>query len=290
MATSQVTQIPALDGFYTSSSQIGSKDKNVEWYDNEFEGTPDEARVLLENYANIPPGEVDAHVVAIRDKAWDIFPWPCIGKFKFLKLTLYQQPSYASILERLKAGAKYLDLGFCVGQDLRKLVADGAPSENIYGVELNGPFIDLGYDLFRDRETLKAQLVQGSALDFTEDSPLAKLAGKIDFIHLGLILHVFGLENQRVVLENCVKVLKPGPGAIILGQAVGDIEGVQTPTGEFLHSDTTFRELWKDISERTGLRFDCRANIYEGLWITEQGRKSGRSRRLTFEVEVLGPK
>lgn len=65
MATSQVTQIPVLDGFYTSSSQIGSKDKNVEWYDKEFDGTPDEARVLLENYAHIPPGEVDAHVVAI---------------------------------------------------------------------------------------------------------------------------------------------------------------------------------------------------------------------------------
>ncbi|KAI1086462.1 hypothetical protein F5B19DRAFT_498322 [Rostrohypoxylon terebratum] len=290
MATSQVTQIPSLKGFYTASSQIGSKDKSVEWYVKEFDGTPDETRELLENYAYIPSNEVDTHVFAIREKAWDIFPWPCIGKFSFLKLSLHKQPSYASILERLKTGAKYLDLGFCLGQDIRKLVADGAPSQNIYGVELNGLFIDLGYDLFRDRETLKAQLVQGSALDFADDSPLGKLAGKMDFIHLGLILHVFGLENQRAVLGNCLKVLKPGPGTLILGQAVGDVEGVQTPTGEFLHNDVTFKELWNDISERTGLKFDCRVTLYEGLWITEEGRKSGRSRRLAFEVEILGPK
>ncbi|KAI1209553.1 uncharacterized protein F4807DRAFT_460770 [Annulohypoxylon truncatum] len=105
------------------------------------------------------------------------------------------------MLERLKKGAKYLDIGFCLSQDFRKLVADGVPSQNCYGIELNALFIDLGYGLFRDKDTLRAQLMQGDALDLTEDSVLAKLADTVDYIHLGFILHVFDLDKQRLLLE-----------------------------------------------------------------------------------------
>lgn len=40
------------------------------------------------------------------------------------------------MVQRLKDGARYLDVGCCLGQDIRKLVADGVPSAHLYGVEL----------------------------------------------------------------------------------------------------------------------------------------------------------
>lgn len=140
---------------------IGSKDKSVGWYDKSFPGVNPDARNLLETYAHIAPEKVDDYAVEMvrtrhsvfecsvlgfrphgltfriqRDRAWDIFPYPCIGQFRFLDLALCKQPSYGTMLQRLKAGAKYVDIGCCIGQDIRKLVADGAPGENLYGAEL----------------------------------------------------------------------------------------------------------------------------------------------------------
>ncbi|KAI0888707.1 uncharacterized protein GGS22DRAFT_152199 [Annulohypoxylon maeteangense] len=278
------TQAPSEKQLYADAVLIGSKNKDAVWYDKTLPGVPEDAREVLENYSHVPPNEVDAHVLAIRDKAWEIYPWPCVGKFKFIHLSLCKMPSYASMVEGLKKGARYLDIGFCLGQDVRKLIADGAPGDNIYGIELNGPFIDLGYDLFRDRETLKAQLMQGDALDASEDSVFAKLAGTVDYIHLGFIMHVFDLEQQQLLLENCLRALKPEAGALIVGDAVGDVEGVLSPANGFWHSEDTFKKLWKGISEKTGQRYDCRATL---------GRSFGvpgfeRAQQLTFEVEILG--
>lgn len=223
-----------------------------------------------------------------RDKAWDVFPYPCIGQFKFLRLSLHELPSYASMVRRLKQGAKYLDMGCCLGQDIRKLVMDGAPPENLYGAELNAPFIDLGYDFFRDRG-LAVSFVEADALVLSAGSPLSKLKGTVDFVHLAMVLHCFGRGDQRVVLENCVSVLRPERGSLILGTAVGDLEGSQAPAGHFMHSVETFKALWADISERMGVGFDCRAYLDSGLGIAEAKRNFGfdKARRLVFEVERL---
>lgn len=201
-----------------------------------------------------------------RDKAWDIYPYPCIGQFKFLALRLYEQPSYAAVVRRLKQGAKYLDIGCCLGQDIRKLAMDGARPENLYGAELHAPFIDLSYELFRDRG-LASTFMEADALVLSGNSPLAKLKGEVDFVYLG----------------------KPERGSMILGTAVGDVEGTQAPARHYLHSDETFKAMWADISEQTGVKFDCRASLDDGLAILEVKKKFGyeRARRLIFEVERL---
>lgn len=224
-----------------------------------------------------------------RDKAWDIFPYPCIGQFRFLNLSLSKKPSYASILSRIREGATYLDIGCCIGQDIRKLVHDGAPGNKLHGAELQGHFIKLGYDFFRDKETLQAMLMQADAFDLGESSPLGGLVGKIDIIHMGQVVHLFGWDRQRDLLENCVKLLRPASsGAMILGQAVGDVEGGTKPGGQiFVHSVETFNKMWVEISERTGLKFNCRAILDEGLGIAEsrRGWDAATRKRLSFEVE-----
>lgn len=57
--------------------------------------------------------------------------------------------AYPEVLERVKHGEKFLDLGCCFGQELRQLVADGAPSANTYGSDLWGGFFSVGYLAFQ---------------------------------------------------------------------------------------------------------------------------------------------
>lgn len=205
-----------------------------------------------------------------------------------------KQPCYPAMLDRIKRGAKYIDIGCCVGQDIRQLVADGAPSENLYGAELEAPFIDLGYDLFLDRDIPKTHFVQADILKLDEaDSPLAPLMGTFEFVHLGMVLHVFDWDKQRTVLENCVKLLKPQAGVLIVGRAVGDLkgttEGAVWSGQSFRHSDGTFKKLWGEVSEKMGVKFDCRA-LFEGVIGADQGTWSWdlkTSRRIRFEVERM---
>lgn len=195
------------------------------------------------------------------------------------------------MLEHLQHhGAKYLDIGCCLGQDIRKLIHDGAPPENLYGAELTAPFIDLSFELFRD-QGIGTHFFQADALTPLDDgeSPLGKLRGKIDFIHLGMVLHVFDREKQQILLENCISLLKPECGSLILGTAVGDVEGTQVPAGNFMHSDETFKAIWDGIGKKTGLDFDCRASLDNGLGIPTAKQKHGsdRARRLVFTVQRL---
>ncbi|KAG6360453.1 hypothetical protein INS49_011515 [Diaporthe citri] len=276
----------------TFRPNVGSKDKSVGWYDQTFHGIEPAARKLLEEYSHIPPEEVDQYVIAMRDKAWDIFPYPCIGQFRFLNLSLSKKPSYERILARIRDGATYLDVGCCIGQDIRKLVHDGAPGANLHGAELQEGFIGLGYDFFRDRDTLGATLVQADVFELGEGSNLSGMVDKVDILHLGMVLHLFGWDKQRELLENCVKLLGPAPaGPLILGQAVGDVEGGVKPGGYiFTHNVETFNKMWSEISERTGIEFECRATLDKGLGIAEsrRGWDGVTRRRLSFEVERVG--
>ena len=68
-------------------------------------------------------------------------------------------PAYSQFVARTKAGATVLDLGCCFGQDLRRLVADGGSMDNMYASDLNRELWDIGFDLFRDRDRMKARFI-----------------------------------------------------------------------------------------------------------------------------------
>lgn len=227
-----------------------------------------------------------------RDQAWEIKAYPCIGQFRFLDLSLVRLEIYPRLLQQLKSGGKLLDIGCCLAQDIRKLVFDGVPAENLYGAEYEAPFINVGYDLFRDRNTLKSQFMQADVLDDDPEAPLNKLRGSMDIIHLGMVLHVFNRVEQLAALLRCIEILKPGPGALIIGQAVGHVQGKLSPSQggkfHFMHSDKTFRELISDLEDKSGAKFRVKAELDQGLGIQDGKRRWDRddnSRRLTFEVE-----
>lgn len=121
-----------------------------------------------------------------KDKAWAIRPYPCTGLGNFLTPMITKTPIYATILSRLQAGDTLLDIGCFLGHDLRRLCFDGAPMENLYGVDIVNHW-DLGYEMFKDSDKFKAHFIEADILHPNE--ALAALKGKVDLISIIHVLH-----------------------------------------------------------------------------------------------------
>lgn len=173
-------------------------------------------------------------------------PYPCIGLFKFLNFSIHLSPIYPEILNRIRAGQTLLDLGCCLGQDLRKLAFDAGTSSNLIGADIEASFLQLGYELFQDRASLQAHFVTGSIFD--EDF-LATRKGSIDIIYLGSFLHLFNLAKQRVIVSRLEELLVPRAGSVVFGRHIAALEGgpffmESLGWDMFRHSEVTIRELW----------------------------------------------
>ncbi|KUJ10089.1 uncharacterized protein LY89DRAFT_597057 [Mollisia scopiformis] len=221
---------------------------------------------LLESYSKIPADKIDAHVTEIVTFA--IFHYPCIGRWRFLDLYITQAPEYPEIITRLKSGDKLLDVGCCFGHIVRQLVFDGAPAQNLAGTDLRPEFVELGYELFRDKETLTSQFVTGDALD-SENKSLEVFDGKFDFVHAASFFHLFGWDDQVTAGVRVVKFLKPGSKAIILGRQVGTRKPVSLEayraSGErrYHHNVETFQNMWDEIGEKTGTKWKATGELFE---------------------------
>jgi hypothetical protein len=206
--------------------------------------------------------------ISQREEAWKIFPFPCIGQMRFLDFSLARMPSYDKILARLRdsaAPARLLDVGCCFGQDLRRLVADGAPSENLVGLDLESQFLVLGYELFADREFFKGQMVAGDIFDESPHGPVALLKGTIDIAHAASFFHLFNWDEQVNAGVHLVRMMKKAPDALVVGRQVGSSMGEERPSptnpnsNMYFHSPDSFKRLWVVISERTDTNWDVNA-------------------------------
>ncbi|KAH8794173.1 hypothetical protein BGZ57DRAFT_983441 [Hyaloscypha finlandica] len=268
----------ALTDIEGAEEKINLRAKNVPWYDPKLKKLGASARELLENYSEIPPAEVESHIYKIRDEAWDVFPYPCIGGFRFLDLAISLSPDYPAVLQRLKSGNEnFLDLGCCFGQELRKVAADGAMQENLYGSDLRSEFFEMGYRLFRDRDALKSKFI---AADITDpSSPLSELDGKIDIIYAGSFLHLFSYAELIEVCKRLVKLLRERKDSLILGRQVGNVDAgdyvqkINKGGKMYRHNAESFKKMWEEIGEatRTKWRVECEFTLLESL--SEEERK-----------------
>jgi 2-polyprenyl-3-methyl-5-hydroxy-6-metoxy-1,4-benzoquinol methylase len=248
------------------SVQTDPQKNNVAWFDERPSSgqIPEKARRLLESYSGIPADNVEEHIITLRNKAWGVFPYPCIGQFRFLEAGVDDCDEYTEVVERLRKGQKLLDMACCFGQTIRQLVADGAPSENIYGCDLQSDFIDLGYKLFKDRDTLRTKFLVADIFD--PSSPLWGLQGQMDIIYTGSFFHLWGLQQQREVSRAVASLLRPQLGSMILGRQMGSVEAFEktSATGTmFRHNVDSFKKLWKEIGDEIGVRFSVDARLVE---------------------------
>lgn len=211
-------------------------------------------------------------------------------------MSISHHPLYTTILDRVKSGDRLLDLGCCFGQDIRKLVSDGAPSENLVGSDLSPAFLDLGYDLFLDRETLKSKFYAADVFDVESDLLKAE-KGKLAIVHAASVIHLFDLPAQKKVVKMIIELLKPEAGSLVVGRQVasmvpGDKANSIDPNKRmFWHNDETFVNMWDDVGkEMGGVKFEVKADLRQNKEWTRNTKNPSHDenfRVLTFSVKRL---
>ncbi|KAJ5617692.1 hypothetical protein N7537_002806 [Penicillium hordei] len=255
------------------------------WYEPELIEVPEPAKSLLEKYSKIPSEQVVDHVKKVvshfpfyggiahanqdgmiqRDRAFAVFPYPCIGSFRFLDLSIPQSPLYPEILDRLKSGQKLLDVGCAVGQELRQLVFDGVPSENLYASDLRQDFYDIGYDLFNDHDHLEAQFIVADIFD--DNSDLVKnLTHKIDIVNAASFFHLFNWNQQLLVAKRLVGLLQDKTGSLLIGRQIGLVnppppEDKEAAGKHYRHDPATWKKFWEQVGCETGTKWEVETRM-----------------------------
>lgn len=257
-----------------TSKEIREAKDVTEWFEK-IQTIPDPVNQVLVSYSGLPSHEVIPHIEGVvsflsarvpcifltpltpvqRARAFHEWPYPCIGQLRFLELNLAKHPYYSVILSRLEKGQTLLDAGCCFGQDLRKLVFDGAPSPSkLYGLDIIPAFFDLGYELFRDRDKFDATFVSADLVEPAQEIPA--LDDKIDIIGAFSLLHLFRLPEQKILARRLVGFLKPIAGSTIVGRQLGapvagHYDGLTKDTKIYVHDMDSFQHFWDDVGVET---------------------------------------
>lgn len=167
-------------------------------------------------------------------------PYACVLRAAFLVPRVTEHPAYAGILAREGRG-RILDLGCCMGTDLRQMLLDGACRELTCGVDFSRDFIRLGFELFGDKDALVGSfqcvdILEGWSVEQCSISEGWRLPGgpegctarhkevtrpaagwvfdhaaSFDVVHSGAFLHTFeSKEEVREVLRRIFWLLSPG--------------------------------------------------------------------------------
>ena len=200
----------------------------------------------------------------------------------------------------MKHGDTLLDLGCCFGQDLRQLVAHGAPSENIYGLDIESQLIDMGFDLFLDRAKLKATFIVGDVYDRNTD--WSSIEGSMDIINASAFFHLYPLSKQLEASCLLVQFGRSKPGTLIIGRQMGSLTPGEFPslnegTTGYRHDLHTLQKLWDEVGEITGTQWKVNGTL-DTVGIMGKGDSTKDSkdkpawaepnmRRLLFTIERI---
>lgn len=207
-----------------------------------------------------------------------------------MKISLF--PAYSQLLKlgKERPGALFLDLACCVGNDVRKAVADGFPVSQALASDLHPgkcfqfmtksssltpliEFWDMGHKLFGStQETFPVPFIPADAFDpaclapspiptkvpteplppLSELKSLTPLIGRLSAIHTSAFFHLFTEEKQLELAKQVAPLLSPEPGSVIFGAHGGlPVKGVRDRKNS--HGIFMFchsSESWKELWEK----------------------------------------
>ncbi|THH11013.1 hypothetical protein EW145_g923 [Phellinidium pouzarii] len=198
-----------------------------------FRPSPTEWAFLREAIS-VDEEEVRKRVLVAQNETYTRYPYPCIRWFHFTNLFMSTNPIYPTVLAAAKASGDtlFLDLGCCMGTDVRKLVKDGYPPERVAGCDLRRAFIDACYTLFNDSPStcaitfltsdifeinLDPSPPHPSTRPFNEATSLDDLRGRLSHVYSGALFHLFNEETQSALAARLARLLRVPPG-----RAIGD--------------------------------------------------------------------
>ena len=164
-----------------------------------------------------------------------------------------------------------MDAGCCFGQEIRFLVfREGIAADHLYAFDLEPVFIDLGYELFRDRDKLHATMFSGNILaDPTapDGKGLEFLEGRMDIVHAASLLHSWGWDDMLIATKRLASLTRKQPGSMIIGNQMGSLNAghYPMPTGEgfnYRHNVESMERFWAQLGEETGSSWRVESGMF----------------------------
>ena len=181
--------------------------------------------------------------------------------------------------QRLSQGAAFLDAGCCFGQELRFLrFNEEVPAAQLHGFDLEPTFIELGYELFRDKDTLGATMLAGDLFS-AKSNDLAMLDASMDIVHAASVLHSWAWDDMIVAAKRLIAFTKPQAGSMVIGNQMGSLDAGEypMPTGKgtnYRHNVESIKRFWCQIGEETGTRWEIEAGMYLPAVVKENQQHS----------------
>lgn len=206
-----------------------------------------------------------------RDQAYAIAPYPGFGLWGFTRIHLLAtDPRFQLAIARLTATESrdaILDLGCGLGQNIRQFAQAGVPPAKLFAADLRADLMQIGFEMFRDRERLaEASFVTGNALA-PDDAELNKLHGKVSIVHAANFFHLFSWDAQRQIGVRMDKLLQGKENVFVFGRHVGSLESGDRAFAshlseeQYLHDQGSFQRLWDEIGDKTGSRWEAKVEV-----------------------------
>lgn len=153
------------------------------------------------------------------------------------------------------------------------MASKGIPSEQLYGFDLVDDFVDLGYELFRDRDRFKATFAKGDILalpDSDKGKDLNKLVGPMDVIFCSSFLHCFDWDDMVNAVKRIISFSRMRPGSLVVGKQLGSAKAgsykMPTSSGSmWRHDPESLARLWRQAGQETHTRWHIESEFYEGF-------------------------
>jgi len=184
--------------------------------------------------------EIRSRVEMVQNEAYAKHPYPCIYRFHHVSLMMSENDIYSRVLELGKADSEalLLDIGCCMGTDVRKAVFDGFPGSQIIACDLLPEFIMLGHKLYGDKGASSVHFITGdvfslprpeavatpiprSTTPLSDISSLSDLAGRVSFVYAGAFFHLFDEPTQHGLALRLAQLIRRGKPAILFGRHQG---------------------------------------------------------------------
>ena len=162
----------------------------------------------------------------------------------------------------------------------------------VYGIDIDDAFIDLGYDLFLDRETLKSIFTTADMFSSPSSELMGKLGGGVDIVYAASFFNLFNWDQQIVLISNVIKLMKPKKGSMLLGRQLESIKPGEYPhlkkdgTTTYWHDVDSWRKIWTKAGRATGSTWRVDASLDQEDFGCYEKNKWGdpSQRRLLFAI------
>jgi hypothetical protein len=153
-----------------------------------------------------------------------------------------------------------------LGQNLRRLILDGIPQNQIVSSDYEPGLIKAGTDFFKDADTNKTEVVTADIFDPKAPGNIVNL-GRFDYIWTAMFYHLWDWDKQVEASIQTAKFLKEKPGSTLFGWQLGarpalsenrtDTDGKRSGLRvTYKHDEESFKKLWDQVSEKVGIEFD----------------------------------